>query len=217
MSAACWSLPLDSIAEILTSSRDDSEALQILVRHRRTIEGQLADLTKAARQLDQIIARERDAREFLDSQELRVVEKKVEALLIAGWRWKGRYDQTGEAFRRLFRHVGSAARGGGFNLYYDEEFREEADIETCVPVRRGRKIEGDGIQVRQLPGGEFLSLIYTGPYSEISAGYARLAEFQQARGIELGLPSREIYLKGPGMIFPGNPKKYVTEIQVPLK
>ena len=28
------------------------------------------------------------------------------------------------------------------------------------------------------------------------------------------LPSREIYLKGPGMIFRGNPKKYVTEIQL---
>ncbi|MFZ0427104.1 MAG: GyrI-like domain-containing protein [Acidobacteriota bacterium] len=211
-------LPLDSIAGILTNARDDSEALQVLVHHRNSIEGQLEDLKRAAHQLDQIIARERAAQEILGSQELRVVEKRLDAVRIAGRRWKGRYDQTGEAFGRLFRQVGSAAHGPGFNLYYDEEFKEEdADIETCVPVRSGRQIETEEIQVRELPGGDFLSLIYTGPYSEVSAGYARLAEFQQARGIELGLPSREIYLKGPGLIFPGNPIKYVTEIQVPLK
>jgi effector-binding domain-containing protein len=27
-------------------------------------------------------------------------------------------------------------------------------------------------------------------------------------------PPREIYLKGPGMLFPGNPRKYLTEVQV---
>jgi effector-binding domain-containing protein len=29
-------------------------------------------------------------------------------------------------------------------------------------------------------------------------------------------PPREIYIKGPGMIFRGNPKKYLTEIQFPV-
>tara|TARA_B100000575_G_scaffold17953_1_gene12467 strand:- start:884 stop:994 length:111 start_codon:yes stop_codon:yes gene_type:complete len=28
---------------------------------------------------------------------------------------------------------------------------------------------------------------------------------------------REIYIKGPGMIFRGKPKKYITEIQFPLE
>jgi hypothetical protein len=28
------------------------------------------------------------------------------------------------------------------------------------------------------------------------------------------VPSRELYLKGPGLIFAGNPKKYLTEIQM---
>jgi effector-binding domain-containing protein len=31
------------------------------------------------------------------------------------------------------------------------------------------------------------------------------------------LPTREVYLKGPGMIFRGNPKNYVTEIQIPVE
>lgn len=28
------------------------------------------------------------------------------------------------------------------------------------------------------------------------------------------MPTREVYLKGPGMIFKGNPKNYLTEIQM---
>ena len=28
------------------------------------------------------------------------------------------------------------------------------------------------------------------------------------------MPSREVYVKGPGMIFKGNPKNYLTEIQI---
>jgi hypothetical protein len=31
------------------------------------------------------------------------------------------------------------------------------------------------------------------------------------------MPTREVYLKGPGMIFKGNPKRYLTEIQVPIR
>ena len=30
------------------------------------------------------------------------------------------------------------------------------------------------------------------------------------------LPTREVYLKGPGLIFKGNPNRYLTEIQLPL-
>jgi hypothetical protein len=30
-------------------------------------------------------------------------------------------------------------------------------------------------------------------------------------------PTREIYYKGPGMIFRGNPKNYLTEIQMLIK
>ena len=35
--------------------------------------------------------------------------------------------------------------------------------------------------------------------------------------METQLPSREVYLKGPGMILRGNPKNYLTEIQIPVK
>ena len=31
------------------------------------------------------------------------------------------------------------------------------------------------------------------------------------------LPTREVYIKGPGLILKGNPKNYLTEIQMLLE
>jgi effector-binding domain-containing protein len=39
-------------------------------------------------------------------------------------------------------------------------------------------------------------------------------EYIQNKKYETVLPVRELYLKGPGMIFRGNPKNYLTEIQI---
>ena len=35
--------------------------------------------------------------------------------------------------------------------------------------------------------------------------------------MRINYPIREIYIKGPRMIFRGNPKKYITEIQFPFE
>jgi effector-binding domain-containing protein len=48
----------------------------------------------------------------------------------------------------------------------------------------------------------------------LGPSYDKARAFAQQNGYELALPSREIYLKGCGMIFKGNPKNYVTEIQL---
>jgi effector-binding domain-containing protein len=39
-------------------------------------------------------------------------------------------------------------------------------------------------------------------------------KYAKERAYKLQLPTREVYLKGPGMIFRGNPNKYLTEIQL---
>ena len=103
-------------------------------------------------------------------------------------------------------------KGKAMMLCYDDEYREEdADYECCFPLRKER--DSDGIDVRELAGGPCISLIHIGPYEQISRSYERLIDYAKQRGLELKRPSREVYLKGPGMIFKGNPKKYVTEIQ----
>ncbi|MGL1904238.1 MAG: GyrI-like domain-containing protein [Fibrobacterales bacterium] len=67
---------------------------------------------------------------------------------------------------------------------------------------------------RDLPGGVAHSLVHVGPYENLTESYKKVIDYMQERAITTDTPSREIYLKAPGMIFKGNPQKYQTEIQM---
>jgi effector-binding domain-containing protein len=98
-------------------------------------------------------------------------------------------------------------------LYYDSDYREEdADIETCFPVSRPTGELAKAARV--LPGGKCISLIHKGPYDQIGLSYKRIYAYLEQKSYRALAPMREIYIKGPGMIFRGNPKNYLTEIQI---
>jgi len=106
--------------------------------------------------------------------------------------------------------LGRFISGKPLLLHYDTEYRDEdADFEACMPVRQRKDIEG--ISVRELPAGQCISLVHQGPYDQLGRSYAGIFEYQKCTVI---LPTREVYLKGPGMLFKGNPKNYITEIQI---
>ena len=101
-------------------------------------------------------------------------------------------------------------------LYYDSEYRpNDANFEACMPIRQAREV--DDVSVRQLTPYRCVSLLHKGPYEELGRSYARILEYAKAKEHEIALPTREVYLKGPGMIFKGNLRKYLTEIQLPIK
>ena len=80
-------------------------------------------------------------------------------------------------------------------------------------MRKGK--DAEGISVRELPGGRCVSLIHKGSYDTLRDSYKTGLRPHQREGLHhRSVPSREVYLKGPGMIFKGNPKNYLTEIQV---
>jgi effector-binding domain-containing protein len=129
---------------------------------------------------------------------------------------KGKYSECGKGFARIGRGLGPRIRGKAFLLHYDCEYRQDdADFEACMPVRAGKPV--DGISVRELEGGRCVSLMHKGPYNELGGSYAKIFEFIHDKGYEPLTPSREVYHKGPGMIFKGNPRNYLTEIQVLIR
>ena len=73
------------------------------------------------------------------------------------------------------------------------------------------------LKFKRLPGGRGLTLIRRGPYDELGRSYAKILQHANERKFHLALPTREVYVKGPGLIFKGNPKNYLTEIQLPFK
>ncbi|GAA4889881.1 hypothetical protein GCM10023333_23930 [Ferrimonas pelagia] len=103
------------------------------------------------------------------------------------------------------------------NCYYDGEYKEQdAQIGTCLPVKKPLSPKVP-LQYQTLQGGEFACLIHKGSYDSISDSYAALFRYLHQHNRTLAGPSREIYLKGSGMLFKGNPDNYLTELQFPLK
>jgi DNA-binding transcriptional MerR regulator len=96
----------------------------------------------------------------------------------------------------------------------DDEYKEEnADIEIAIPVT-GRIIVDEGIEIKVLEGGRFVSTIYTGSYAGIGEGHDCVSHYCIKHGFVDQGPTREIYLVGPQDKPPNELK---TEIQLGLK
>jgi DNA-binding transcriptional MerR regulator/DNA gyrase inhibitor GyrI len=204
---------LDDIKEILKQSEDDTDTLSFLATHRNRIEEKIRDMKKVRDSLSKLIEDEEKARQFLSNSPYKVEEKTLPAILIAGIRVKGSYHDSGKAFATLGKSMGRLICGKAMNLFYDSEYKErDAEFESCFPVRVVRP--PDGVGCRELEGGKAVSLIHRGPYTTLGRSYARIFSHIRNRGYESLSPSREVYVKGPGMIFKGNTRRYLTEIQL---
>jgi DNA-binding transcriptional MerR regulator/effector-binding domain-containing protein len=207
---------IEDIASVLGECTDESDILNYLERQRNVLQQRIQEDRDIVRSLNEIIAREKSARQILEASSFVVEEKTFEPVLIAGIRMKGRYPDIGAGFARLGKAVGRYICGKAMCLYFDGEYREDdADFEPCFPIRK--EVAVDGVNVRTLPGGRGLALMHRGPYDQLGRSYAKILQQVNARKLTLALPTREIYVKGPGVIFKGNPKNYLTEIQLSLK
>ena len=206
---------LEDIATVLGQCDDESDILNYLERQKQSLQQRISEDRDIVRSLSEIISKEKTAKKVVEESGFAVQEKTVEPMLIAGIRMKGKYNECGAGFGRLGKAVGRHIAGAALCLYYDGEYREEgADFEPCFPVRK--QIEAEGVSVRELPGGRCLTLVHQGPYEQLGRSYAKIMSARREPEMKITLPTREVYLKGPGMIFKGNPKNYLTEIQLPL-
>jgi DNA-binding transcriptional MerR regulator len=206
---------LEDIAEILAGATDDADILAHLERQRVAVAARLQHYRDVLHHIDQIVHEQRAARGEIkmSKNSYEVQERRLEPVIVAGVRMTGRYAEIGDGFGKLYRRVGRFAAGKPLCLYYDCEYRDEdANFEPCVPLRKAVNV--DGVSVRELAGGKFVTLIHCGPYQELGRSYAPILKYAKERGYEVQVPTRETYIKGPGMIFRGNPKKYLTEIQL---
>jgi len=208
--------PVADIKEILASQTEDEHVLELMRRQKADLEEKIRRYRKAARSLEQFLEQERQVRQMATQPPFAIEEKDLAPLSMAGIRMKGRYSDCGKGFASLGRRLGRYISGKPFLLHHDAEYKEDdADFEACFPVRAGAPAAPpDGVSIRQLPGGRCVSLLHKGPYDQLGTSYATILRHIKDKGYQPLLPSREVYLKGPGMIFQGNPKNYLTEIQI---
>jgi DNA-binding transcriptional MerR regulator len=206
---------LEQIAELLALQHSDEDVLEHLERHRQLIQQKQEQYREIAHSLDLVLQQERSARMARQSTSQVPELKTIPPMLIAGIRVKGKYSDCSAGFGKLGKAFGRYIAGPAIMLQYDGEYKEDdADFEACFPVKQGKST--DAISVRELPSQKVVSLMHQGPYSEMAQTYAKLLAFLKEKGLKYELPTREIYIKGPGMLFKGNPKNYLTEIQIPV-
>lgn len=204
---------LNEIKEIVQECSDDTQVAAYVEKKLKAVDDVIRQQMDMKQNLSLFLQRDKEEQKghgYTDPSPA-VEEEIIPGMLIAGIRFKGKYYEVGYKFGTLFKAFGRYAKGKPFTLYYDGEYKEDgADIEACLEVKK--KIQVKGIDCRELKGGKAVTLIHRGPYQELSRSYQKIYEYCREHKLKTLLPTREQYLKGPGMIFRGNPKKYVTRL-----
>jgi len=202
---------IKEIKEIIESCDEDSDLVEFLQNKSVEIGEKIQRFKSIRKKMSSIIKQEEENKMVNKSSE--VIEKKLEDQLIASIRIKAKYAESAKYFGTIYRTCGRSIAGKLFNMYWDKGYVEgDADIEICLPVKK--VINKGEIKSRILKGGRTLSVVHKGPYGSQGPAYKAIIDYMEKNNLNSAQPPREIYIKGPGMIFAGNPKNYLTEIQM---
>lgn len=203
---------LREMKEVFTSCKDDTELGELFRR-------KLSETERELLRMKDVRGRIHYYAEMTEEDDMKIqgelIEKDIPEHWICSIRYKGAYADIGKYFGELFKKAGRWSTGKPFAIYHDSEYREHADIEAALIVRR--ELEVPGITSRILQGGRYATLRYKGPYEQIGEAYKTLFDWLADKNLDAGIPSRELYIKGPGMFLPRSPKDFMTEIQVPIR
>lgn len=103
----------------------------------------------------------------------------------------------------------------GITLYHDEEWREtDIQLEAVFGIT-GDLAPSSRVQVYTMPSVEMMaSTVHHGSFASLGSAYNALTNWIEQNGYEISGPSREINLVYERH---GDPNKYVTEIQFPVR
>jgi DNA-binding transcriptional MerR regulator len=203
---------IEEMRDIFARCADDADLESFFRRRLAEVDEEAARLREARNLIKGFVETERE----LDvGATPGVTVRTLDDAWVCSIRYVGAYADIGDRFSELFAKAGRFAAGKPLALYHDCEYRESADVEAALPVRKAVSIPG--IECRLLAGGRFATALHRGTYESVGLAYRAIFEHIAASGLEAGVPSRESYLKGPGMIFPRDPRSFVTEVLVPVK
>lgn len=141
--------------------------------------------------------------------------KEFEPVTVAAMRYKGKVSDAGKYMPAIFKAIRGNSNGAPFFCFYEvDEQTLNGDLELCVPT--GEVPSAGGIESKELPRIKAVCTTHIGGYDTLNAAYQAVRRYIEENGLKVRPPWREIYIKGPGAIFKGNPAKYITEIAIPL-
>jgi|SRR5690606_9518201 len=113
----------------------------------------------------------------------------------------------GEVFGTL-QAQGLTMTGAPFG-FYPRMPTETVEVVVGVPVAAPVAPQGS-VESFELPGGEVVTGLHTGPYEGLAATYQALSDWAATQGIALGTAMWEVYLTDPGS--QPDPSLWQTEI-----
>ena len=222
-------VPLSTIAEIADRLSAGGSIDKILSEHSRRVDSEIIHLEQVRTDLERFRIRHSSGVAGAENpQEMTSAGdggprtaacdlRSVGSELVASARFVGRYEDSGPVFQAIARVLGNRIAGVPFSLYWQIDHRpEEADIETCFPVRHvieeTRLEVGHVLRCSVVPAARCMVTVHRGPYHAIGDAYSRVFRRMDTLGFEHALPIRERYLRGPGT--GARSENYLTEVAV---
>ena len=142
--------------------------------------------------------------------------KDIEPIRVAFIRYKGVAAEANKVFPNVFKSIRGKANGAPFFCYYvmDQETKT-GEMDLCVPTAENPN--GNGISVKEIPRIKAVCVTHVGSYETMQYAYEAIDRYAQENKLTLQPPFLEVFIKGPGMVMKGNPDKYITEVQFPIK
>jgi len=126
----------------------------------------------------------------------------------------GRISLTDQIFSPENQRNGLKVVGPFMTLYYDSDYREkDATIECAAPVTGRISLTDPAMEVRTIPGGTFLTLLFKGPHMGLHSAWTRIGAYAEEHGYIPTGPHREVYLSDPNEVAE---EELLTELQIPV-
>lgn len=203
---------ISEVKDVISSCEDEDDLSYFLEEKKKIIEDRIRKeriLLKKINLYTKPSGREEEVMDY------KVEIKNFDPIKVAAIRFTGKYDEVGEYFKTIYSAVKGNSNGEPFNCYYDDDYKEIADIEVCVPVLKS--VNHPDVTIKEMPAVKAVTVTYVGPYENFNMAYKAIFDYIEKNNLKWKLPTRVVYIKGPGIIFKGNPNKYVTEIIVPIE
>lgn len=148
--------------------------------------------------------------------EYQVEIREIEPIRVAFMKYKGVVTEANKVFPNVFKSIRGKVDGVPFFNYITMNPETKfGEIELCVPT--AMTPSGNGVEVKETPRVRALCVTHKGPYETMFQAYQEIHKYAKQNGVILQSQFREVFIKGPGMILKGNPKKYITEIIFPIE
>ena len=210
------------IGDLLTfRNRGEEAAIQRLFTKRR---GEIRSEVRRLQEIEALLVQQDAPLEVLYMSLSEPVIKELAPMRVIALRGTGSYAETiCRLLESLCKTValpeniqaGLKVTGPVMTIYHDNEYKEkDADMECAIPVAGKVAVKEEGMEVRTLPGGTCLSLVYKGPHANLHEAWSRVFSFVEEKQYTITGPGREVYYNDPVLV---PETELLTELQQPVE